>query len=81
MERAGRYSRRTALYTWAILLVLALMALVALVVENTRTVKVGWIFGYSHISLVWLVLFAAILGWLLGLATSFVLRRRSRRPH
>jgi hypothetical protein len=28
-------------------------------------VKVGWIVGYSHISLVFLFLFAALLGWLL----------------
>ncbi|MDQ2982911.1 MAG: lipopolysaccharide assembly protein LapA domain-containing protein [Actinomycetota bacterium] len=78
-ERAGRYSRRTALYASATLIVLALIAIVILVAENTRRVKVGWIFGYSHTSLVFLILFSAILGWLLGIATSVLFRRRTRR--
>jgi hypothetical protein len=43
-------------------------------------VKVGWVFGYSHISLVFLVVFATLVGWLLGIATSFLVRRRTRRP-
>jgi uncharacterized integral membrane protein len=54
--------------------------LVVLIVENTRSVKVGWVFGYSRISLVFLVLFATILGWLLGIATSILFRRQTRRP-
>jgi len=41
-------------------------------------VKVGWILGYSRVSLVFLILFAAILGWLLGVVTSVVFRRRTR---
>jgi uncharacterized integral membrane protein len=60
-------------------LVAILVLLVVLVAENTRRVKVGWILGYSHVSLVFLVLFAAILGWLLGIVTSVVFRRRTRR--
>jgi len=79
-ERAGRYARRTRLYTWTTVLVVVFVALVVLVAENTRSVKVGWIFGYSHVSLVYLVLFAAILGWLLGVATSILFRRTTRRP-
>jgi uncharacterized integral membrane protein len=77
--RAGRYTHRTRLYTWVTLLVVTLIAIVVLVAENTRHVKVGWIFGYSHISLVFLILFSAILGWLLGIATSIVFRHRTRR--
>jgi uncharacterized integral membrane protein len=77
-ERAGRYARRTRLYTWTTVLVVVFVALVVLVAENTRSVKVGWIFGYSHVSPVYLVLFAAILGWLLGVATSILFRRSTR---
>ncbi len=77
-SRAGRYTRRTWLYTWVSLLVAILVLLVILTVENTRRVKVGWILGYSHVSLVFLILFAAILGWLLGIVTSVVFRRRTR---
>jgi uncharacterized integral membrane protein len=79
-DRAGRHGRRGKLYGWAVLLILALVLVVILVAENTRRVKVGWIFGYSHISLVFLILFATVLGWLLGVATSVVFRRRTRRP-
>jgi uncharacterized integral membrane protein len=78
-DRAGRYARRTWLYTWMSLLVTALVLLVILVAENTRRVKVGWIFGHSHTSLVFLILFAAVIGWVLGVATSVVFMHRTRR--
>ena len=78
-DRAGRYARRTYLYTWVTVLVVLLVLLVVLIAENTRSVKVGWVFGYSHISLVYLVLIATLIGWLLGLATSSLFRRRTRR--
>ena len=79
-QRGARYAKRTYLYGWAAVLITALVLLVALVAENTRRVKVGWVFGYSHVSLVFLVLFATVLGWLLGIATSILLRRRTRAP-
>jgi uncharacterized integral membrane protein len=77
--RAGRYGRRTALYTWATILVVLLVLFVILIAQNTRSVRVGWVFGHSHASLVVLILFAAILGWLSGIATSVLFRRRTRR--
>jgi uncharacterized integral membrane protein len=79
-DRVGRYARRTWLYAWTAVLVAVLVLLVVLIAENTRSVKVGWVFGYSHISLVFLVVFATLLGWLLGIATSILFRRRTRRP-
>lgn len=79
LERAGRYARRTLLYTWATLLVIALVAIIVLIAENTHRVRVGWIFGYSRISLVFLVVFAVLLGWILGIATSILFRLRTRR--
>jgi len=42
-------------------------------------VKLSWVFGDTNASLVWIILASAILGWLLGLATSIALRRRTRR--
>ena len=78
-ERAGRYTRRTWLYTWATLLLVVFVLLVILIVQNTGRVRVGWVFGHSRISLVFLVIFAAVLGWILGIATSVVFRRRTRR--
>jgi uncharacterized integral membrane protein len=78
-ERRRRYGRRTRLYIWAFVLVGLLVVVIALAVANTRQVKLRWIVGTSHASLVWIVLVAAVLGWLLGLATSVVFRLRTRR--
>ena len=74
-----RHGRRTWLYTWVGALVALLVILIALVAANTRTVKVSWVFGSTRQSLVWIILVTAILGWLLGIATSVVLRFRTRR--
>jgi uncharacterized integral membrane protein len=74
-----RHARRTGLYTWAGALVALLVILIALAVANTRTVEVSWVFGSTRQSLVWIILAAAILGWLLGIATSVIFRFRTRR--
>jgi uncharacterized integral membrane protein len=78
-DRLRRHGRRTALYTWAVGLVALLVVLIALVVANTRQVKLSWVVGTGHASLVWIILAAAVLGWLLGIFTSVVLRLRTRR--
>jgi uncharacterized integral membrane protein len=77
-ERLGRRGRRTRLYTWAFLLVALLIVLVVLIAKNTRSVKLDWAVGSTHASLVWIILAAAVLGWLLGIATSVVFRYRTR---
>ena len=79
-QRVGRHAHRTVLYAWVILLAVALIFLVALIVANTRHVKVSWVFGDGSTSLIWLIVIPAILGWLAGMATSVLLRRRTRRP-
>jgi uncharacterized integral membrane protein len=68
------------LYGWAIVAVAILVVLVALAAANARTVKVNWIVGSSHASLVWVVMVTAVLAWLLGIATAIVFRFRTRRP-
>jgi uncharacterized integral membrane protein len=81
--RSGRFRRkahRTRLHGYAIVAVALVAFLIALAASNTAHVKVNWVFGSSHVSLVWLVLFAAILGWLLGLATSATFHWRTRAP-
>ncbi len=42
-ERLRRHGRRTGLYTWAVGLVALLVVLIALVVANTRQVKLSWV--------------------------------------
>ena len=74
-----RLGRRTWFYAWAGALVALLVILIALVVANTRSVKVSWVLGSTRQSLVWIILVTAVLGWLLGIATSAIFRFRTRR--
>ena len=78
-ERLGRQARRTRFYTGASLLVGAVVILALLVAANARSVKVDWVVGSTHASLIWIILAAAVLGWLVGIATSVVFRHRTRR--
>jgi uncharacterized integral membrane protein len=79
-ERSRRKAHRSRLHGYAIVAVALGAFLIALAVSNTAAVKVSWVFGSSHVSLVWLVLFAAILGWLLGLASTAAFHWRTRAP-
>ena len=78
--RFSRKARRTRLHAYMALGVALLVCLIALVVANTRQVKLDWVFGSSQASLVWIVLSSAVLGWLLGLVSSALFRWRTRAP-
>jgi uncharacterized integral membrane protein len=78
-DRLRRRAHRAGLYTWAGALIVLLVVVIALAVANTRRVEVSWVFGSTRQSLVWIILATAILGWLLGIVTSVILRRRTRR--
>jgi uncharacterized integral membrane protein len=78
-ERLRRQGHHTGLYAWAFGLVGLLIVLIALVIANTRQVKLSWVVGSGHASLVWIILASAVLGWLLGIVTSVVFRLRTRR--
>jgi uncharacterized integral membrane protein len=77
--RQRRHGRRQALYLRAGLVAALLALLIALVAANTASVRLDWLVGSSHASLVWIMFVAALIGWLLGLATSALVRRRTRR--
>ncbi len=79
-EHFRRKAHRSRLYGYAIAAVALVAYLVALAASNTARVKIDWVFGSSHVALVWLVLFAAILGWLLGLLASARFHWRTRAP-
>jgi uncharacterized integral membrane protein len=79
-EHFRRKAHRGRLHGYAIATVALVAFLIALAASNTAHVKVSWVFGSSHVSLVWLVLFAAILGWLLGLLASARFHWRTRAP-
>lgn len=78
--RFARRAHRVRLYLYAGAALVLLIFLIALALANTLHVRVNWVFGASSVSLVWLVLFAAILGSLLGMATGALFRWRTRRP-
>jgi uncharacterized integral membrane protein len=75
-----RHGHRARLYAGAGAFVALLAILVVLITKNTRSVKLDWAVGSTHASLVWIVLAAAVIGWLLGIATGVVFRHRTRRP-
>ena len=79
-QRLARGAHRTLLYAYVIAALVLLVILIALIVANTGAVTVGWVFGSSSVSLVWLVMGAAILGLFLGMIIGALLRHRTRRP-
>ncbi len=79
-ERARRHGRRARLYASASLFVALLAVLVVLISRNGRSAKLDWVFGSTHASLVWIILAAAVIGWLLGIATGAVFHHRTRTP-
>jgi len=78
-ERLLHHARRVRLYSSATAVVALLVVLVLLISVNVRTVRIDWVVGSARASLVWIVLAATVLGWLLGLATGVSFRRRTRR--
>jgi uncharacterized integral membrane protein len=75
-ERLRRHVRQVRVATWTTVLVLTIVILVGLIAANTRRVKVSWVFGDSTERLVWIILIAALVGWVAGIATSVIARRR-----
>jgi len=78
--RLRRKARRGRLHLSAMIAVGLLVCVVALAVSNTSRVPIHWVLGSGTASLVWVVVFAALLGWLLGIATGSVFRWRTRAP-
>jgi uncharacterized integral membrane protein len=78
--RFARKAHRALLYLYAGAAVALLVCLIALVLANTGHVKVSWVFGASSVSLVWLALFSAILGLLLGMVLGALFHWRTRKP-
>jgi uncharacterized integral membrane protein len=79
-RRGLRYGHRTGLYAALAVAIAVLVFLILLIVGNTRQVKLDYVFGTTHAGLIWLVVISAIAGWILGIVTSFLIRRRTRRP-
>jgi uncharacterized integral membrane protein len=78
--RFARRAHRTRLYIYAGAAVALLVALIALVIANTGHVEVSWVVGSSSVSLIWLVVFSAVLGLLLGMVLATLFHWRTRTP-
>ena len=79
-EHFRRKALRGRLHGYAIGAVALVAVLIALAASNTAQVKVNWLIGSSRVSLVWLVLAVALLGWALGLIASARFHWRTRAP-
>lgn len=79
-QRLGRHGHRARLYAGAVLFVALLTVLIVPISVNTGAVKLDWAVGSTHASLVWIILAAAVIGWLLGITTAVVFHHRTRRP-
>jgi uncharacterized integral membrane protein len=80
-QRLARQIRRARLYASAGAFVNLLVVLVVLASENTHAAKLDWLVGSTRASLAWIILAAAVFGWLLGITTAVVVHRRTRRTH
>lgn len=71
---------RTRLYVEALALIVLVVLVIALALDNRDQARVGWIVGDTTASVVWIVLAAAFFGWLAGIVTHALIRRRTRKP-
>ena len=78
LQRSLRYGHRTGLYTALVLGIVALVLLILLIARNTRQVRLDYVFGDTNAGLIWLIVISAITGWVLGIVTAFLVRRRTR---
>jgi uncharacterized integral membrane protein len=57
---------------------IALVLLIAFVLDNSQTVKVGFVFFSTRISLIWVLLIAALLGALVDRLVILLRQRRKK---
>jgi uncharacterized integral membrane protein len=79
-DRFVRHGRRARLYAGAVVFIALFAVLIGLSAANTDKVKLDWVIGSARASLVWIILAAAVIGWLLGITTAVFFRYRTRRP-
>jgi uncharacterized integral membrane protein len=78
MQRSLRYGHRTGLYATLVLGIGAGILLILLIARNTREVRLDYVLGHTNAGLIWLIVISAITGWVLGIVTAFLVRRRTR---
>jgi uncharacterized integral membrane protein len=78
-RRGVRSTYGWRLYASIVLMLLLGIYLILLIARNTRQVKLDYVFGSADARLVWLIVISVLTGWVLGLTTSYLVRRRTRR--
>ncbi len=78
VQRSLRYGHRGGLYATLAAGIIAVVLLILLIARNTRQVRVDYVFGHADTALIWLVVISAITGWILGIVTAYLIRRRTR---
>ena len=78
LQRGLRYGHRTGLYATLVAGIVAAVLLILLIARNTRQVRLDYVFGHTNAGLIWLIVISAIAGWVLGIVTAFLIRRRTR---
>jgi uncharacterized BrkB/YihY/UPF0761 family membrane protein len=71
---------------WRLWLGLTVLALgvayvIAFVVKNSKSVKIHWVVGSSHSSVIWLIVVNLLIGVGAGVLISWLYRRRRGRSH
>ena len=78
LQRGLRYGHRTGLYATLVAGIVAAVLLILLIARNTHQVRLDYVFGHTNAGLIWLIVISAIAGWVLGIVTAFLIRRRTR---
>lgn len=79
-DRGLRYGHRTGLYASLVVAIGVLVFLILLIARNTHRVKLDYVINTTYARLIWLIIISAICGWVLGVITAYLIRRRTRRP-
>ena len=77
-QRGLRYGHRTALYGSILVALVVIVYLIFLIARNADAVTFDYVFGDAHTRLIWLIVISAIAGWVLGIITAYLIRRRTR---
>jgi uncharacterized integral membrane protein len=80
LRRGMRYGHRGGMYASLLVAIAVLVFLILLIARNTRQVKLDYVFDSTNARLIWLIVISAIAGWVLGIVTGFLIRRRTRPP-
>jgi uncharacterized integral membrane protein len=78
LQRGLRYGHRAGLYASLLVAIVAVAFLVLLIARNSHQVKVDYVFDTAYTHLIWLILISSVIGWVLGIVTAFLVRRRTR---